>query len=142
MAQFSDSRYLDVMSDNDLSTLSNNVQVNLFRIVSLSASSNNPTGRTVALCTSPTDATMLGVLNNAPKAGETAEVLGRNAQGTFKVVVSVNSAGVAIGDELTASSDSGAITAVSTNQVFGRALEAGVAGQVITYEPRNHKFGN
>lgn len=133
-----------MISDNDLSgtsTISGQiVQTNLYRIVSFAASSVNPTGVTVVLTTSATDHLILGVLNNWPKAGETASVCGRNAQGTMKVVVSANSSGVAIGDELTASSDSGAITTTTSgNEVIGRAKEAGVAGQVIEFIPSNHQ---
>ena len=135
MSVYSDQRYIDMLCDYNYSA-----QSNLFRIVSF-ASSSNATGHTVVLTTSATDANVIGVLNNTPGVGETANVCGRNANGTFKVVVSANSSGVAIGDMLTASSDSGAITTTTnTNECIGRALEAGVAGQVIQYLPVNHKY--
>jgi hypothetical protein len=137
MSVYSDQRYIDMLCDYNYIAASN-----LFRIVSF-AVSTNATGHTVVLATSPTDGNILGVLNNQPNIGETANVCGRNAQGTFKVVVSVNSAGVAVGDSLTVSADSGAITTTTTtNEVIGRALEPGVAGQVIQYLPINHKYGN
>lgn len=141
MSQFAVGRYGSIIADADLSTKTNNVLVNLYRLVSLAASSANPTGRKVVLATSATDANLLGVLNNAPAAGEVASVCLRNAEGTFKVVVGVNSAGVAVNDRLTVDSDSGAITTTTTgNQVFGIAWEAGVAGQVIEYLPVNYKY--
>lgn len=137
MAVYEDGRYVSILSDNNLSA-----QSNLFRIVSF-ASSTNATGKTCQLTTSPTDANILGVLNNTPGVGETASVCARNAQGTFKVVVSANSTGVAVGDWLTASSDSGAITTTTTgNYCIGRALEAGVAGQVIEYLPCDTKYAD
>jgi|SRR5665213_1936867 len=146
MANYSEGRYIDRVAGADLSgvnptgTAPSNC---LFRIVSYQADATNPTGRSVVMTTSATDANILGVLNNQPVAGETASVMGRNGSGTFKVVVSANSSGVAIGDALTASSDSGAITTTtSTNQIIGYAQEAGAAGQVIEYLPANHKYGN
>lgn len=133
MANYSDGRYLTIISDADLSDVDN-----LFRIVSIAASTANPTGRKVVLATSATDANIIGVLNNNPKAGEPASVCGRNASGTFKVKLGANTAAVSVGDKLTVDTDSGALkTTTSGNEVIGRALEAGVAGQVIEYLPVN-----
>jgi hypothetical protein len=140
MSQYSEGRVISMISDNDLSAIgADGLPTYQYNIVSFASSANNTTGRTIALTTSATDHLILGVLDNNPKAGETAAVIGRNADGTFKVRVSANSSGVAIGDYLTASSDSRAITTTTSgNEVFGRALEAGVAGQVIEYLPCNH----
>ncbi len=136
MANYSDKRYLTLMADADLSAASN-----LFKIVSIASSTANPTGRKVVLATSATDANIIGVLNNTPAAGEPASICGRNADGTFKVVLGANTAAVSIGDYLTVDTDSGALkTTTSGNQVIGRAMEAGVAGQVIEYMPVNYKY--
>lgn len=137
MSQYVQSRELSFITDTDLSTIgSNGLPTYQYNIVSYASSTANTTNRKIVLCTSATDAKMLGVLDNNPKAGETASVVARNAQGTMKVLVSVNSTGVAIGDALTASSDSGAITTTTSgNQILGYALEAGVAGQIIEYVP-------
>jgi hypothetical protein len=141
MSQYAPGRYISIITDVDLSAVgANGIPTNLFRIVSFAASSANSTGRKCVLTTSATDANILGVLNNSPAAGEAASVAGRSSEGTFKVVVSANSSGVAVGDLLTASSDSGAITTTTSgNQLIGQALEAGVAGQVIEYLPLNHQ---
>lgn len=136
MANYSEGRYIDRIAGADLSA-----QTNLFRVVSLQADATNPTGRSVILSTSATDANILGVLNNTPKAGETADIVGRNAMGTFKAVVSSSSTGVAVNDRLTVAADSGVITTTTAgNQVVGVAQEAGVAGQVIEYLPVNYKY--
>jgi hypothetical protein len=140
MSQYSTGRALSIITDADLSAVdSGGVPVNLFRIVSLAASTANTTLRKVVLATSATDANIIGVLNNSPAAGEVASVIARNAEGTFKVKVGVNSAGVSINDLLTCDTDSGAITTTTSgNIVIGKAMEAGVAGQVIEYLPINH----
>lgn len=135
MAVYQDGRYLSFITDTDLSASSN-----LFRIVSVASSTANPTGRKVVLATSNTDAKIIGVLNNTPGANETASVVGRNANGTFKVVAGVNTAAISIGDLFTADTDSGALkTTTSGDQIVGMALEAAVAGQVFEYLPMNHK---
>jgi hypothetical protein len=145
MANYVAGRALTFITDVELRTITAGVQAavqtNLFRIVSVASSTANPTGRKVVLTTSATDANVIGVLNEVKAATEPVSVVARNAQGTFKVVVSANSSGVAIGDRLTASSDSGAITTTTTgDQVIGIALEAGVAGQVIEYLAVNFKY--
>lgn len=140
MANFSTGRYLTLIADADLSTKdADGNYENLYRIVSLAASTANSTGRKVVLATSPTDANILGVLNNAPGAGEPASVCSRNAEGTFKVRLGVNTAAVSVGDYLTVDSDSGALKTTTTgHQVVGRAMQAGVAGDIIEYLPVNY----
>ena len=136
MANFSDGRYLTLIADADYSAAAN-----LFKIVSIAASTANPTGRKVVLATSATDANIIGVLNNTPGASEPASVCGRNANGTFKVIAGANTAAISIGDRFTVDTDSGALkTTSSGNQVVGIALEAAVAGQVFEYLPVNYKY--
>src|SRR2546423_1298136 len=134
MAVYSEGRYLSFVSDADLSAVSNGIETNLFKIVSIAASTANPTNRKVVLATSATDANIIGVLNNAPKAGEAASVVGRNSTGTFKVKAGANTAAISIGDFFTVDTDSGALkTTTSGDQLVGQALEAAVAGQVFEY---------
>jgi hypothetical protein len=136
MANYSEGRYLTIIADADLSAAAN-----LFKIVSIAASTANPTGRKVVLATSATDANIVGVLNNTPGAGEPASVCARNASGTFKVVAGANTAAISVGDRFTVDTDSGALkTTSSGNQVVGIALEAAVAGQVFEYLPVNYKY--
>lgn len=135
MSSYVTGRELGIVADTDLSDPDN-----LYRVVSLAASTDNDTGRTVALASSPTDANILGVLNSTPKAGETAAVVLGSAQGTFKIKLGANTSAVSVNDLLTADTDGGGLkTTSSGNVLVGRALEAGVAGQVIEYEPLNHK---
>lgn len=132
MANYSDGRYIDRISGADLSAATN-----LFRIVKLQADATNSTGRSVILASASTDK-LFGVLNNTPKAGETASICGRNAQGTFKVLINGT---VAINDLLTADATGAAITTTTSgDQVIGQAQEAGVAGQVIEYLPVDNKI--
>src|SRR5437588_10115139 len=109
MANYSDGRYLTLIADADYSAAAN-----LFKIVSIAASTANPTNRKVVLATSATDANIIGVLNNTPGAGEPASVCGRNAVGTFNVVAGANTAAISIGDRFTADTDSGAPKATTT----------------------------
>lgn len=139
MANYSEGRYIDRIAGAALTQATNN-----FCIVKQQSDNTNPTGRSVILATASTDK-LFGVLNMSSDvvSGDTVSVCGRNAEGTFKVRVSANSGGVAFGDELTVSSDSGAITTTTSgDQVVGIAQEAGVAGQVIEYLPCNRKYGN
>lgn len=142
MAVYSDSRYGSFITDADISTKdANGNYTNLFRVVSLAASTANTTGRKVVLATSATDANIIGVLNEVGVAGAPVSVTLRNASGTFKVVLGANTAAVSVNDYLTVDTDSGALkTTTSGNQVIGRACEAGVAGQVIEYMPVNYKY--
>lgn len=141
MAVYQEGRNLTFIADADLSAKVGDVQTNLFRIVSIASSTANATNRKVVMATSTPDAKIVGVLNNAPAAGEPASVIGRNSQGTFKVKIGANSAAVSIGDYLTVDTDSGALKTTSAgDQIIGQALEAGVAGQVIEYLCRNFKY--
>ncbi|HEX4775080.1 MAG TPA: capsid cement protein [Candidatus Saccharimonadales bacterium] len=133
MSTYSEGRYLTFIADADLSAAAN-----LYKIVSIAASTANTTGRKVVLSTSTTDHLIVGVLNNTPKAGEAASVTGRNSSGTFKVVAGANTASISVGDQLTVDTDSGALkTTTAGDELIGIALEAAVAGQVFEYLPLN-----
>lgn len=138
MANYSDGPYLDRIAGADLSGAgpAGGTTTCLFRIVKQQADSTNPTGRSVILASAASDVS-LGVLNNQPKAGETANVRGRNSDGTFKVIIGGT---VTIGDDLTSDSNGAAITTTTTgHQVIGVAQESGVSGQVIEYLPVLYK---
>jgi hypothetical protein len=69
----------------------------------------------------------LGVLNNAPIAGDSAEVV---MSGVTKVKLGAT---VAIDDQVGAKADGSVITWAATGTyLIGRALEAGVIGQIIS----------
>lgn len=90
------------------------------------------TSNEVVLSAAATD-NHLGVLQNAPEDGDSAEVLGRHASETGKVKLGGT---VAEGDKLTADSAGKAIvTTTSGHQVFGIARAAGVSNDLIEYEP-------
>lgn len=142
MSTYQSGRALTFIADADYSAVSSTtgIPTYLFRIVSIASSAVNSTGRKVQLATSATDANIIGVLNNNPGAGEPASVVGRNAEGTFKVVAGVNTAAISIGDYFTVDTDSGALkTTNSGDQIVGQALEAAVAGQVFEYKPMDRK---
>lgn len=116
MAVFSDGRYIDRKAGADLSGKQ-------YRVV------KQQSDRTVVLATAASD-NLFGVLTNAPVAGDTADVCGINAVGTFKVVLGGT---VAFGAKLTTDANGAGVTATTGNNVFGIAQEAGVTGQVIEY---------
>lgn len=137
MAGYSEGPFLDRIAGADLSGVgpAGGTTNCLFRIVKQQADATNPTGRSVILATAATDL-LFGVLNNQPKAGETADVFARNGQGTFKVVLGGT---VTLGDKLTSDANGAAITTTTSgNQVLGYAQESGVVGQVIEYLPADN----
>lgn len=79
-----------------------------------------------------------GVLVNAPKSGETADVTNINGSGTFKVIAG----GTITKDALLTSDASGkAVAATQTTagsqptvRVFGRARAAAVSGDIVEYD--------
>lgn len=79
-----------------------------------------------------------GVLANAPKLGESADVTNINGAGTFKVIAG----GTIAKDALLTSNASGqAVTATQTAggtqpsvRVFGRARAAAVSGDIVEYD--------
>lgn len=92
----------------------------------------------VVLAAAATDA-VLGVLDNEVKAGGVAEVVLANGQGTFKV----KSAATAIAKDAFITTDAnGQAVATTTdgNRVVGRAVRAGVAGEVIEYVKHNENY--
>lgn len=68
------------------------------------------------------------VLNNAPTSGQAAECMPDRGK---LVPIKVGAVAVAAGDELTPDANGLAKTAVSTNIVHAKALEAGGAGTTI-----------
>ena len=90
----------------------------------------------VVLATAGTD-DIIGVLDNEPKAGETADIVLINGQGTFKTKASAN---IAKGALITATTEGKAVTATTTgHRVYGRAIRAGVTDEVIEYIKMNEK---
>jgi hypothetical protein len=98
---------------------------------------NGTTDESIIAATDATTGIHLGVLQNAPKSGDTASVLLRNANGTGKVVVGTG--GCAIGDALTsgATTDAGKaiVTTTGNDQVLGFALHAASAGDIVEFVP-------
>lgn len=89
------------------------------------------------LATAATDA-IRGVLVNAPKLGETADVALVNGSGTFKVLAGGTIAKDAF---LTTDANGKAIATTTTgNRVFGRAVAAAVSGDIVEYVKHNEKY--
>lgn len=88
------------------------------------------------LAAAATDA-IRGVLVNAPKLGETADVATINGSGTFKVVAG----GTIAKDAYLTSDASGKAVATTTtgNRVFGRAVAAAVSGDIVEYIKSNER---
>lgn len=87
--------------------------------------------------TAATDA-LSGVLVNFPKLGETADVAMINGSGTFKVI-----AGGTIAKDayLTTDANGKAVsTTTAGNRVFGRAVAAASAGDLLEYRKSNEKY--
>lgn len=89
------------------------------------------------LATAATDA-LRGVLVNAPKLGDTADVAIVNGSGTFKVLAGGT---IAKDDFLTTDAAGKAIATTTTgNRVFGRAVAAAVSGDIVEYVKHNEKY--
>lgn len=85
----------------------------------------------VELCSAATDK-ILGVLSNAPEAGETAVVRLINSNGTFKVKTAASN--ISQGARLTADSAGKAVATTTVgNVVFGRMLVASTASDIAEY---------
>ena len=79
---------------------------------------------------------IIGILENSPELGDTAEVRLISASGTGKVRAGGN---VSVGDMLTQNSTGRAIATTTTgHKVFGRAISAGATDEIIEYAPFNH----
>ena len=86
----------------------------------------------------------VGVLYNCPDANGTADVLSINQQGTGKITAGGT---IALNALITFNSSGQAVAATQTTAgsqptvlVIGRALEAGVSGQVIEYQSLNFLY--
>lgn len=99
------------------------VEVKPYQIVKLDANDK------VVLAAAGTD-NIAGVVETGAKVGATAAYALRNGQGTFKVRLGGT---VAKGANLTSDANGAAVTAVAGNVVFGTAVKAGVAGDVVEY---------
>lgn len=96
----------------------------------------NSTGD-VIVATAATDA-ILGVLDNEPKLGQTADVVLINGVGTFKVKLG---AGASKDAYLTTNADGEAIGTTTTgNRVFGRLVRTGVENEIAEYIKLNEKY--
>lgn len=101
-----------------------------YHIVKLDSSGN------VVLATAATDA-ILGVLDNAPVSGATADVVLINGQGTFKV----KTGGVISKDAYITTNGSGVAIATTTagNRVIGRAVATTASGDIAEYIKSNER---
>jgi hypothetical protein len=108
--QLLNSRVLTFKAGEDLST-------KIYYLVKLN------TDGTIVLADA--DAPVIGVLQDKPKAGEPASVaIGE----TSKVILGGD---VSIGDELVSDANGSAVARTEEHNVFGIALENGVAGDII-----------
>lgn len=78
----------------------------------------------------------LGVLQNNPVSGDTADVLGRHAGNTGKVIAGGS---ISAGNALTSDADGKAVaTTTEDDHVFGYALSAADAGDIFEYRPSDN----
>lgn len=118
--------FISFKSTNDLSALTN-----LYHLVKLDANSQ------VVLASAASDK-IIGILQNTPKANETASVLARSASGIGKAYAGGS---IAIGDYLTADSNGAVVTTTSAgNEVVGIAVEVGASGQVVSFLLCNSRY--
>lgn len=91
----------------------------------------------VVSASAATDA-ILGVIDNEPVSGRTADVVLINSEGTFKV----KAGGTIAKDAYLTSDSNGAAVATTTtgNRVFGRALTSAVSGDIVQYVRCNEKY--
>lgn len=103
-----------------------------FYLVKTDASGN------AVLAAAATDA-ILGVLDDGGrKSGDTVDVVAINGAGTFRVIAG----GTITKDAYLTSDASGKAVATTTtgNRVFGRAVRAAVAGDIVEYVKNNEKY--
>lgn len=104
---------------------------NRYKFVKLNSSGQ------VVLATGATDA-ILGVLDNEPISGRTADVVLLNGAGTFKV-----KAGGTIAKDAYITCNASSVAVATTNagdRVCGRAVTAAVSGDVVEYIKSNEKY--
>ena len=81
---------------------------------------------------------IVGTVNNVDRLGQELEVWMRNGSSTHKVILGGT---VALGAYLTTNSTAQAIATVTAGDVvLGRAMQAGIAGDVIEYMPHSAKY--
>lgn len=103
-----------------------------YHIVKLNSDGN------VVLASAATDA-IIGVLDNSPKLGQTADVVLLNGVGTFKVKAA--NAGISKDDFITSDANGQAVkTTTSGNRVIGRAVRTTAANEVVEYIKHNEKY--
>lgn len=124
MTTFQDGGRFSAPAGADLST-------KRYYIVKLDTNGN------VVLATAATDA-ILGVLDNAPKQGATADVVLINGHGTFKVKTG---AGISKDAYITSNGSGQAISTTTTgHRVLGRAVATTNSGDVAEYIKANEKY--
>lgn len=102
-----------------------------YYIVKLDSSGN------VVLASAATDA-ILGVIDNEPKTGRTADVVLLNGTGTFKVKTGGN---ISKDAYITTDGNGKAIATTTTgNRVIGRAVRDSSSGDVAEYVKLNEKY--
>jgi hypothetical protein len=91
----------------------------------------------VVIATAATDA-ILGVLNNEPKLGQTADVVLLNGPGSFKV----KTAGAISKDAYITTDGTGKAIATTTtgNRVIGRVVLTSASGDIAEYVKLNEKY--
>jgi hypothetical protein len=128
MPRYRDGGLMGFISTNDLSTTA------IGSIVKID-SSNAPSN--IVLAAAGTDKS-IGVLVDQPLAGQTGTVRLRSAAGTLFVKLGGT---VAVGDAITSNaSGAGIVTVTAGDEVLGRALQAGVSGDVIEILPFLGKY--
>lgn len=132
MANMQIGEFVSTAAGADLSAAAN-----LYKIVKGSTPVTGATLASAVLSSAATDK-HIGVLQNLPKANETASILARNMNGYGKVLAGGN---IAIGDYLTSNASGQAVVTTSAgDEVIGIAQEVGVSGQVITYLGCNSRY--
>lgn len=91
----------------------------------------------VVLASAATDA-IIGVLDNEPVAGRTADIVLLNGAGSFKVRIAANTAKDAY--ITTDANGKAVVTSTAGHRVIGRLVRAGSAGAIAEYIKLNEKF--
>ncbi len=76
---------------------------------------------------------LAGVLYNAPVSGDVADVVLRNAQGSYKVIAGGT---IHVGDMITSDTAGKAVaTTVVGNYILGQSIQEAVAGDIFEFIP-------